>query len=127
LRSGLSELIVTLPTAYGADVRDDGCPANPIQVRLVRHVAAKVLCDNLQALIAHEACKQHQVPPARRINHPAAFSILKSVMSSLLQGGSIPSLLSDALAMMTKRTYSHRARRSNPRHPKPKPHKFMAG
>ena len=91
----------------------------------MQDVAAKVLCDNLHALIALEACKQHQVPPARRINHAAAFSILKPVMPSLLLGGSIASLLSDALALIAKRTYSHRAGRSNPRHPRPKPHKFM--
>ena len=187
LRSGLSELIVTLPPADAADVRDYGCPATPVQVRLVRHVAstgavrvlmtnlldstefpaelfgdlyhqrwrieetfkrlkhrlnlehvsglsqlavlqdvaAKVLCDNLHTLIVLEACKQHQVPPARRINHAAAFSILKPVMPSLVLGGSIASLLSDAMALMAKRTYSHRAGQSNPRKPRPKPHKFM--
>ena len=187
LRSGHSELIVTLPPADDADVRDYGCPATPVQVRLVRHVAstgavrvlmtnllectefpaerfgdlyhhrwrieetfkrlkhrlnlehvsglsqlavlqdvaAKVLCDNLQALIALEACQQHQVPPARRINHAAAFSILKPVMPSLLLGGSIASLLSDALALIAKRTYSHHEGQSKPRHPRPKPHKFM--
>lgn len=187
LRSGLAEHIATLPPADDADVRDYGCPATPVQVRLVRHVAstgavrvlmtnlldstkfpaelfgdlyhhrwrieetfkrlkhrlnfehvsglsqlavlqdvaAKVLCDNLQTLIALEACQQHAVPPTRRINHAAAISILKPLMPSLLLGRSIASLLSDAMALIAKRTYSHRARRSNPRQPRPKPHKFM--
>ncbi len=188
LRSGLTEHIVTLPPPDDADVRDYGCPATPVRVRLVRHVAstgavrvlmtslldstqfpaelfgdlyhhrwrieetfkrlkhrlnlehvsglsqlavmqdvaAKVLCDNLHALIALEACHQHDVPPERRINHAAALSIVKPLMPSLLLGASIASLLSDALALIAKRTYIHREGRSKPRHPRPKPHKFMA-
>jgi hypothetical protein len=187
LRSGLAEQIVTLPPADAADVRDYGCPATPVQVRLVRHVAstgavrvlmtnlldstqfpaelfgdlyhyrwrieetfkrlkhrlnfehvsglsqlavmqdvaAKVLCDNLQTLIALEAYQQHAVPPTRRINHAAAISILKPLMPSLLLGRSIASLLSDAMALLAKRTYSHRPGRSNSRQRRPKPHKFM--
>jgi hypothetical protein len=188
LRSGLAEQIATLPPADDADVRDYGCPATPVQVRLVRHVAstgavrvlmtnlldstecpaerfgdlyhhrwrieetfkrlkhrlnlehvsglsqlavmqdvaAKVLCDNLHALIALEASHQHDVPSERRINHAAAFSILKPVMPSLVLGMSIASLLSDALVLIAKRTYIHREGQSKPRHPRPKPHKFMA-
>jgi hypothetical protein len=86
----------------------------------------KVLCDDLHALIALEARKQHQVSPARLTNHAAAFSLHKPVMRSLLLRFSIAPLLSNAMAMMAKRTYSQRAGRSNPRHPRPKPHKFMA-
>ena len=96
------------------------------QLAVMQDVAAKVLCDNLQTLIALEARNQHHLPPERRINHAAAFSILKPLMPSLLLGASMATLLADALAMIAKRTYLHLDRRSKPRNPRPKPHKFMA-
>jgi hypothetical protein len=95
------------------------------QLAVMQDVAAKVLCDNLQTLIALEAYQQHAVPPTRRINHAAAISILKPLMPSLLLGRSIAALLSDATALLAKRTYSHRPGRSNSRQRRPKPHKFM--
>jgi hypothetical protein len=74
------------------------------QLAGMQNVAAKVLCDNLQALVAPEACHQHAVPPERRMHHAATMSILKPLMPSLLLSRSIASLLSDALALIAKRT-----------------------
>jgi hypothetical protein len=74
------------------------------QLAVMQDVAAKVLCDNLQARIAPEACHQHAVPPERRMHHAATMSILKPLMPALLLSQSIASLLSDALALIAKRT-----------------------
>jgi len=96
------------------------------QLAVMQDVAAKVLCDNLKTLIALEARQQHGLPAAQRINHAAAFSILKPLMPRLLLGRSVQAIISGALEMIAGRTYTHQEDRSNPRQARPKSHKFMS-
>jgi hypothetical protein len=92
----------------------------------VRHdLAAKVLCDNLQALTSSTAHAEHALASERRINRAYAHTVLKPLLPSLLLGLATPTLLSDALALIARHTCRHRKRLSKPRKPRPKPHKFM--
>ena len=96
------------------------------QLAVMQDVAAKVLCDNLKTLIALEARQQHGLPAAQRINHAAAFSILKPLIPRLLLGRSVQAIISGALEMIAGRTYTHQEDRSNRRQARPKSHKYTA-
>jgi hypothetical protein len=89
--------------------------------------AAKILCDNLQALATETAHCGAALSPTRRINRAAAHSILKPLLPALLLGVDVAIRLSDALHLIARRTYSHRPGvvKSKPRIMRSKPHKSM--
>lgn len=95
------------------------------QLAVMQDLAAKVLCDNLQALATLTAQASHALPLDRRINRSYVHTVLKPLLPSLLLGLAVAKLLSNALALMARHTYRHRDGMSKPRKPRPKPHKFM--
>jgi len=92
-------------------------------------VSAKIICDNLQALVSLTAHSDADLSDSSRINHAYAHTALKPLMPILLVGGKIArtirKMLRCLLDLIAGRTYRHRANRSKPRHPGQKPHKAM--
>ncbi|UTW12011.1 transposase [Marinobacterium rhizophilum] len=88
--------------------------------------AAKILCDNLEALVTLAARQTHPVPEQRRINRAYVHTVLKPLLPALLLGIAAASWLQDAMALIARRTFLHREGLSKPRKPRPKPHKFMS-
>jgi hypothetical protein len=99
------------------------------QQSVVQDVAAKIICDNLQALTALTAHAKAGLPASERINHAYAHTALKPLLPILLLGGKIGrkvgKLLRDLLALIAGRTYPHRENLSKPRNKGRKPHKSM--
>jgi len=89
-------------------------------------VAAKVLCDNLAAVLAATARKRHLVAPQRRINRAYARTALKPVAPLLLLGRLCTQALSELLGLIAKRTFLHRPGLSKPRSSRSKPHKHLS-
>jgi hypothetical protein len=89
-------------------------------------IAAKVLCDNLQALTALTASKDAKLPATKRINHAYAFTALKPLLPALLLGKKVAKLLRNVLNLIAKQTYIHIDSLSKPRNFGRKPHKHMA-
>ena len=100
------------------------------QQAVAQDVAAKIVCDNLQALVALTAHADADLPANRRINHAYAHTALKPLMPILLRAGMVArkvgKLLRDLLDLIAGRTYRHRRNLSKPRKPGPKPHKAMS-
>jgi hypothetical protein len=100
------------------------------QQAVVQDVAAKIVCDNLQALVALTAQADADLPEDKRINHAYAHTALKPLMPILLLGGMVArkvgKLLRDLLDLIAGRTYQHRENLSKPRKPGQKPHKAMS-
>jgi hypothetical protein len=100
------------------------------QQAVVQDVAAKIVCDNLQALVALTAHADADLPENKRINHAYAHTALKPLMPILLLGGMIgrkvEKLLRNVLGLIAGRTYRHRENLSKLRKPGPKPHKTMS-
>ena len=92
---------------------------------VAQDVAAKVLCDNLQALTTQSAYDKAHLPESTRINRAYVHSVLKPLLPALLLGKAVAKLLRAALALLAKHTCVHRANLSKPRKPGPKPHRFM--
>ena len=88
--------------------------------------AAKILCDNLEALVALTAQEAHDIPPERRINRAYAHTVLKPLLPALILGRAAASMLQDALALIAGRTHKHRPGVSKPRPSRSKPHKHMS-
>lgn len=99
------------------------------QQAVVQDVSAKIVCDNLQALVALNAHADANLPESRRINHAYAHTALKPLLPILLLGGKIGrkvgKLLRGLLDLIAGRTYRHRENLSKPRRPGQKPHKTM--
>ena len=97
------------------------------QQAVVQDVAAKVLCDNLQALTALTAHDKADLPASVRINHAYAHSVLKPLLPALLlsAGRKVAKMLRVMLCQVATQTYAHREKSSKPRKPGPKPHKYM--
>lgn len=99
------------------------------QQAVAQDVAAKIVCDNLQALVSLTAHADADLPEENRINHAYAHTALKPLLPILLLGGKIgrkvAKMLRDLLALIAGKTYRHRKNRSKPRKPGPKPHKKM--
>jgi hypothetical protein len=95
------------------------------QRAVVQDLAARVLCDNLQALTTLTAHTCHELPPDRRINRAYVHSVLKPLLPSLLLGIAAATLLADALALIARHTFRHRPGISKQRRPRSKPHKSM--
>lgn len=95
------------------------------QLAVMQDFAAKVLCDNLQALTTWAAQAGANLPPDRRINRAYVHTTLKPLLPALLLARDVACLLLDALALLARHTYLHREGLSKPRKPRPKPHKHM--
>lgn len=100
------------------------------QQAVAQDVAAKIVCDNLQALVALTAHSDADLPGNSRINYAYAHTALKPLMPVLLLGGRIGrkvgKLLRAMLDLIAGRTYRHREHLSKPRKPSRKPHKTMS-
>lgn len=96
------------------------------QQAVVQDVAAKVLCENLQALTVSTAHKSADLPVERRINHAYAHTALKPLIPALVLGKKVGKLLRDLIDIIATQTYLHRENLSKPRNPnRTKPHKHM--
>jgi hypothetical protein len=95
------------------------------QQAVVQDVAAKVLCDNLQALTTLSAQDKADLPESVRINRAYVHTALKPLLPALLLGKKVAKLLRNVLRLVGKHTYVHREKLSKPRKPGPKPHKYM--
>ena len=95
------------------------------QLAVVQDVAAKVLCDNLQALTTLQARDDDDLPDRQRINRAYVHTALKPLLPALLLGRKVAKLLRNVLRLITKQTYLHRENLSKPRKARPKPHKYM--
>ena len=95
------------------------------QQAVVQDVAAKVLCDNLQALATLEARGNDDLPESVRINRAYVHTALKPLLPALLLGKKVAKLLRVVLRLVAQHTYVHRENLSKPRKPGPKPHKYM--
>ncbi|GGE73510.1 transposase [Massilia psychrophila] len=100
------------------------------QQAVARDVAAKIVCDNLQALVALTAHADADLPDSKRVNHAYAHTALKPLMPILLLGGiigrKVKKLLRGVLDLIAGRTYQHRQNLPKPRSPGQKPHKAMS-
>ena len=100
------------------------------QQAVAQDVAAKIVCDNLQALVAATAHADANLPQSKRINHAYAHTALKPLLPTLLLGATIgrkvARLLRNLLDLIAGRTYQHRENLSKPRKPGQKPHKSMS-
>jgi hypothetical protein len=100
------------------------------QQAVAQDVAAKIVCDNLQALIALTAHADADLPDNRRVNHAYAHTALKPLMPILLLGGQaarkVSKLLDALLDLIAGRTYRHREHLSKRRNTGRKPHKTMS-
>jgi hypothetical protein len=95
------------------------------QQAVVQDVAAKVLCDNLQALTALTAAVDADLPESARINRAYVHTALKPLLPALLLGKKVVKRLRMVLKLVAKHTYVHRENLSKPRKSGPKPHKYM--
>jgi hypothetical protein len=99
------------------------------QQAVAQDVAAKIVCDNLQALVALTAHADADLLNSKRINHAYAHTALKPLMPVLLLsrkiGRKVGKMLRDLLGLIAGRTYAHRKNLSRPRKPSQKPHKAM--
>lgn len=100
------------------------------QQAVAQDVAAKIVCDNLQALVALTAHADADLPDSKRINHAYAHTALKPLLPVLLLGAKIGrrvgKMLRNLLDLIAGRTYRHRKNLSKPRKPGQKPHKAMS-
>jgi hypothetical protein len=98
------------------------------QQAVVQDVAAKIVCDNLRALVALTA--HADLPANKHINHAYAHTALKPLMPILLLGEMIGrkvgKLLRGLIGLIARRIYQHRENLSKPRKPGQKPHKAMS-
>jgi hypothetical protein len=95
------------------------------QRAVMQDFAARVLCDNLQALACFAAQDEHPLPTAHRINHAYAHTVLKPILPVLLLTQTGLRLFADAIGLLASHTYKHRQGLSKPRPPGRKPHKHM--
>lgn len=95
------------------------------QLAVVQDVAAKVLCDNLQALTTLCAHDGANLAPSVRINRAYVHTALKPLLPALLLGKKVAKMLRTVLRLVATHTYVHRERLSKPRKLGHKPHKYM--
>ena len=95
------------------------------QQAVEQDVAAKILCDNLQALTAAAAHAGANLSASARINHAFVHTALKPLLPALLLGKSVAKLLQGILHLVVRKTHTHKEGQSKPRKPGPKTHKFM--
>ena len=96
------------------------------QLAAAQDFAAKIVCDNLQALATAAATTQFPIPPARRVNRAYAHTVLKPLLPSLLlRFTTAVDLLHQAMALIASQTFFNKPGLSKPRKKQPKPHKPM--
>jgi hypothetical protein len=66
------------------------------QLAVTQDFAAKVLCDNLQALTTLAAHASANLPSSKRINRAYVHTVLKPLLPALLLGTDVANLLRDA-------------------------------
>jgi hypothetical protein len=96
------------------------------QLAMVQDVAAKVLCDHLQALTALSAHNNADLSQSARINRAYMHTALKPLLPALRLGKKVAKLLRMVLSLVATHTYVHQENLSKPRKPRPKPHKYMS-
>ncbi|GGX87699.1 IS4 family transposase [Vogesella alkaliphila] len=97
------------------------------QLAVMQDFAAKVLCDNLQALACLAAAADKPLREQKRINHGYAHTVLKRVLPPiLLLAANATSLLKDAFLLIASSTYLHQDGLSKPRKSRGKPHKHLS-
>lgn len=96
------------------------------QQAVEQDVAAKILCDNLQALTAAAAHAEANLSASARINHAFVHTALKPLLPGLLLGRPVAKLLQGVLNLLVRKTHTHKEGQSKPRQPRSKPHKSMA-
>lgn len=96
------------------------------QLAAVQDFAAKIVCDNLQALTTAAASAQCPVAPTRRVNRGYAHTVLKPLLPSLLlRFAAAIDLLHAAMALIARKTFFNKTGLSKPRKKQAKPHKPM--
>ena len=75
---------------------------------VLQDFAAKILCDNLEAVITRAAQNEHPIAQDRRINRACAHTVLKPLLPALLLGHAIAELLQQAMGLIVRRTFKHR-------------------
>ena len=95
------------------------------QQAVAQDVAAKMLCDNLQALTSLSARDKADLPESVRINRAYVHTALKPLLPALLLGKNVAALLRNVLRLVARHTYAHRENLSKPRKHRPKPHKYL--
>lgn len=97
---------------------------------MAQDVTAKIVCDNLQALVALTAHADADLHDSKRVNHAYAHTALKPLLPILLLGArtrrKVCKLMRAVLDLIAGRTYRHRKNLSKPRPPGRKPHKTMS-
>lgn len=100
------------------------------QQAVAQDVAAKIVCDNLQALVALTAHADADLPDSKRVNHAYAPTAPKPLLPILLLGATtgrkLGKMMRAVLDLIAGRTYRHRKNLSKPRSPGRKPHKTMS-
>lgn len=94
------------------------------QLAVEQDVAAKVLCDNLQALTTLCAHDDAELRESTRINRAYVHTALKPLLPALLLGKKVAKMLRMVLRLVAGQTHVHRKNLSKPRTPGPKPHKY---
>lgn len=96
------------------------------QLAVMQDFAARVLCDNLQALACVAATQESDLPASRRINRAYAYTAIKRILPLvLLSLRGAAQMLEDAIALIARNTFLHREGLSRPRSPRIKPHKYL--
>ena len=96
------------------------------QLAAMQDFAAKILCDNLQALISADSASAVKLPPHRRINHAYAHTVLKPLLPALLLGRLAAEAFDRARALIARHTCHHQPGKSKPRPKQTKPHRHMS-
>ena len=95
------------------------------QLAVLQDFAAKIVCDNLQALTVAAAHEQAGLPEERRINRAYAHTALKLLLPALLLRTVADGQLRALMDLIASATYRHRPNASKPRRQLPKPHRSM--
>jgi hypothetical protein len=96
------------------------------QLAAMQDFAAKIVCDNLQALTTAAATTQCPIEPTRRVNRAYAHTVLKPLLPSLLlRFAAAVDLLREAVALIASKTFFNKQGLSKPRKKQAKPHKPM--
>jgi len=96
------------------------------QLAAAQDFAAKIVCDNLQALTTAEATMQFPILPTRRVNRGYGHTVLKPLLPSLLlRFATAVDLLYEAMALIARQTFFNKPGQSKPRKKQAKPHKPM--
>jgi hypothetical protein len=96
------------------------------QLAAIQDFAAKILCDNLQALASAAAASTAELPKEQRINRAYAHTVLKPLLPALLLGRLAAEAFHKALDLISRQTCKHRPGKSKPRPKQTKPHRHMS-